>query len=260
VSRRRFFRSGHAHEDIADLLAALEPKGRCLDLPAGRGVNIEGIRRAGFVPVAGDLYPELIPHEDVEKSRIDFTKPLPFGDGAFAAILCSEGIEHCPDHLALLREFRRVLEPGGTLILTTPNVLSLRCRLHSMLTGHYSPSRSMLTERTGVTGRTSGKTCFGHVFLPSYLTLRVLLRSLGFDGLRVTTAKYSASAILLAPLLWLPVRLATAWKFRTRRMRRHPDIIREMTSHLMSADLLFGKKLILLAEKTVDDAEDQESS
>lgn len=44
--RPRLLRTGHAYEDIAAILAELAPKGRCLDLPAGKGVNIAGIRRA----------------------------------------------------------------------------------------------------------------------------------------------------------------------------------------------------------------------
>jgi SAM-dependent methyltransferase len=247
--RPRIFRTGHAHEDIAVLLGSIEPKGRCLDLPAGRGVNVDGIRRAGFEPVAADLYPELVKDKTVEAVRADFTEPMPFEDGSFAAVLCSEGIEHCPDQLKLLQELARVLQPGGTLLLTTPNALHLGARVAHLLTGYYSFSRTLICEMTAVTGKSAGRACFGHVFVSSYLILRTLVRTAGFDRIRVTTAKYSVRAMLLAPLLWLPVRLATWRRMQTRRLRKRPAIAREMTAHLMSADMLFGKKLILLAEK-----------
>jgi SAM-dependent methyltransferase len=45
---------------------------------------------------------------------------IPEPDGAFDAILCSEVLEHVPDPLKALDEFRRLLRPGGTLILTAP--------------------------------------------------------------------------------------------------------------------------------------------
>jgi 2-polyprenyl-3-methyl-5-hydroxy-6-metoxy-1,4-benzoquinol methylase len=44
----------------------------------------------------------------------------PFPDGAFAAAVCSDVIEHVQEPRALLSEIRRLLRPGGALVLTTP--------------------------------------------------------------------------------------------------------------------------------------------
>ena len=46
---------------------------------------------------------------------------LPFDDASFGTVYAGEIIEHVPDVRGALAEWRRVLEPGGTLILTTPN-------------------------------------------------------------------------------------------------------------------------------------------
>ncbi len=46
---------------------------------------------------------------------------LPFTDGAFDAVLSSEVIEHIPRDQVRLEELMRVLRPGGTLILGTPD-------------------------------------------------------------------------------------------------------------------------------------------
>lgn len=45
---------------------------------------------------------------------------LRFGDGSLDAILCLDVLEHVPDFRAALREFARVLAPGGALLLTVP--------------------------------------------------------------------------------------------------------------------------------------------
>ena len=248
--RPRIFRTGHAHEDIAALLGEVELKGRCLDLPAGSGVNIEGIRRAGFEPLAADLYPEEAEKTGVECARVDFTKPLPFDDGSFAAVLCSEGIEHSAKQLELIREFARVLQPGGTLLVTTPNVLNLRARLSFLLNGHRYFAGGPVNEVTDVWSVSEdGRMYIGHVFLVSYFALRFILRTAGFERVRVTTAKYSPTALWLAPLLWLPVRVATGRLIGKLRKVGHADLAAELLDHVMSADLLFGKKLIMLAEK-----------
>jgi dolichol-phosphate mannosyltransferase len=46
---------------------------------------------------------------------------LPFPADTFDAVICSEVIEHIPDHPAALAEITRILRPGGTLILGTPD-------------------------------------------------------------------------------------------------------------------------------------------
>ena len=248
--RKRLFRSGHAYADIEAILSTLPMKGACLDLPAGSGVNVEGIRNAGFEPVAADLYPEYAAKKGVKAVKADFNELLPFGDGEFAAVLHSEGIEHCPCQLQLLKEFWRVLKPGGSLLITTPNVLNFRSRLSYLLNGHYSFARAPITDTAQIWDSSEdGRVYIGHVFCVTYFALRFMLRLIGFDALQVTTAKYSPSACLMAPFLWLPVRLATGRLLKKSCGKKNPALYAEMLSHAMSADVLLGKKLILLARK-----------
>jgi SAM-dependent methyltransferase len=50
-------------------------------------------------------------------------EPFPHGDGTFDLVLFCEVIEHLvADPVHAVREIHRVLEPGGRLVLTTPNV------------------------------------------------------------------------------------------------------------------------------------------
>jgi glycosyltransferase involved in cell wall biosynthesis/SAM-dependent methyltransferase len=58
---------------------------------------------------------------DAEKDR------FPYDDGYFSTVLCCELIEHLPsDPMHMMCEINRILKPGGTLVLTTPNVASAR--------------------------------------------------------------------------------------------------------------------------------------
>lgn len=45
---------------------------------------------------------------------------LPFADASFAAVTCADVIYHLDDDLAALQEMRRVLQPGGVLVLNAP--------------------------------------------------------------------------------------------------------------------------------------------
>lgn len=46
---------------------------------------------------------------------------LPFQDGRFDFVICSEVIEHIPQNEKVISEIKRVLKNSGILILTTPN-------------------------------------------------------------------------------------------------------------------------------------------
>lgn len=45
---------------------------------------------------------------------------LPFDDGTFDVVICSEVLEHIPDWLGVLDEINRVLKPGGTFVASVP--------------------------------------------------------------------------------------------------------------------------------------------
>ena len=66
----------------------------------------------------------------------DSATTLPFADASFDTIVAGELVEHIPaDELpSMLREFHRVLRPGGRLLLTTPNPHSylVNLRKHDM--------------------------------------------------------------------------------------------------------------------------------
>ncbi len=64
---------------------------------------------------------------------------LPFPDGAFDAVICSEVIEHVPAHPAVFAEMGRVLRPGGTLILGTPDYGRLLWRVLEWIYGKVLP-------------------------------------------------------------------------------------------------------------------------
>jgi 2-polyprenyl-3-methyl-5-hydroxy-6-metoxy-1,4-benzoquinol methylase len=53
--------------------------------------------------------------------RVPPTAPLPFPDGAFDTVVSFQVFEHVRNVAHYLSETRRVLEPGGTLLLATPD-------------------------------------------------------------------------------------------------------------------------------------------
>jgi SAM-dependent methyltransferase len=61
--------------------------------------------------------------------RLDFkaadaTAPLPFENDAFDAIVCIDSLNHFPNRLSVLREWRQVLNPGKRAVFTDPVVIT----------------------------------------------------------------------------------------------------------------------------------------
>jgi SAM-dependent methyltransferase len=60
--------------------------------------------------------------------------PLPFADGTFRTVIATNILEHVFDVFGLAREITRVLESGGTCLISVPNISSWR-HLISLMRG-----------------------------------------------------------------------------------------------------------------------------
>jgi len=89
-----------------------------------------------FTVVAGDLDYQAVRDRAAEVPHqrwgVFDASALPFADGTFDALFAGEVIEHVPDARAALREWGRVLKPGGVAIITTPNRERLVARANRM--------------------------------------------------------------------------------------------------------------------------------
>jgi SAM-dependent methyltransferase len=110
----------------AFLRAGVSDGDRALDLGCGEGSLTAELARAGAAPVGVDVATGAIQraqrrHPGLEFRVIPIDGPLPFDDGSFDVIWSSDVIEHVADTARWLSEARRVLAPGGRLLVTTPS-------------------------------------------------------------------------------------------------------------------------------------------
>lgn len=73
---------------------------------------------------------------NINARQANVEKGIPFDDNYFSVIIAAEVIEHLYDTDKFLKELYRAVKPGGWLLISTPNLASLKNRLR-LLIGKY---------------------------------------------------------------------------------------------------------------------------
>lgn len=105
----------------AKVRAWLKPGARVLDIGCHQGEFLERLG-ATIGPSVG-LDPLASPRDSTRYRIIahPFAEPVDFPDQSFDAIMLLATLEHIRDKVPLAREARRLLAPGGRLIMTVPS-------------------------------------------------------------------------------------------------------------------------------------------
>jgi SAM-dependent methyltransferase len=184
---------------IADL--RLPARAEILDAGCGSGRNMIDLARHGAVTgvelsqTSVELARKREAGEVIEGSVLE----MPFAAGHFDLAASLDVIEHLEDDLAALRELRRVVKPGGTLLVTVPAYQWLWSG-HDVVNHHYRRYTRRTLQRVGEQAgwQQARTTYFNSLLLPAAILLRVLDR---FN--RKTTESSLDLWVPPAPLNWL---------------------------------------------------------
>lgn len=97
-------------------------KGKVLDVMCGRGEHAQALHKAGLETWCVDMSENAASVFELRDERLRNADmnldAIPYEDESFDVIWCKSAIEHVnADHL--LQEFRRVLKPGGKVVILT---------------------------------------------------------------------------------------------------------------------------------------------
>jgi SAM-dependent methyltransferase len=163
---------GRVIEDLS-----LPPQARVLDAGCGSGRNMVELVRYGTVtgvelsPTSVALARARGAGEVVEGSVMQ----MPFEPASFDLVVCLDVIEHLADDLEALRELRRVVAPGGSLLITVPAYQWLWSG-HDVVNHHHRryTRRTLLAVAERAGWNSMRTTYFNSLLLPVAIMLRVL--------------------------------------------------------------------------------------
>lgn len=204
------------------------PGRRCLDIGSGPGVISAALSRSGWVTVAMDFDSRTRTNASDRASEfvLGMADRLPFRDRSFDLVVVSHLLEHVYRPVDFLEGVRRVLAPGGSLLVAVPNLDSMMARLFGpyLLSG-YSVPRHLVH------------------FTPS--SLHRTLESAGFDICEIRTVPY---AMFVGSVL-LKAGIARSRIIRNRLF----DVLRALGSPIDIAFALRGAGTTLLATASASD-------
>jgi SAM-dependent methyltransferase len=227
------------HETVARILDSF-PRGKLLDVPAGEGALSERLAKAGFEVQACDLYPEIFRVPEIEVRYGDLSGVLPYNDAEFQFITCLEGLEHIENPHQAIREFARMLVPGGQLVISVPNILNIEERVKWLLNGYTSHFKPISEEHLRMRHTQWGKKeeVVLHINPIAYTELRYILEKYGFRLLDAYRDKPKPNLWFYWPLVAV-IRLFG--KLTAERKRRE-----RWTTELASDPVLLGGNTLVL--------------
>ncbi len=217
---------------------------RILDLSCGSGDTAEMLHRLGYQVVATDYCPPPAMSAGIERvGGVDLNVYLPFRNASFDAVDLVEVIEHIENQPQLIREIARVLEPGGVVLISTPNVLNLMSRVRFLFTG-------FLRGRVRPALYTSKPGQAPNIYLLHFYELYYLLFHYGFEitALSKTRVKFAARlfTILFWPWMWFFSLITVIHAEKNPVQRRYNW---QILSYLFDPALLLSDNIVVKAKK-----------
>jgi len=175
----------------------LKPGSAVLDAGCGNGRHLRALAKLPDLKIVGidrnaqDVADALVALKnmpdalsaDYQVMQADINA-LPFDDASFDCVICSEVLEHIPEHEKALSELVRVLKPSGSLVVSVPRYFSERiCWListeyHSNEGGHIRIyTKKKLKEMLANYGFRCWKINYRHALHAPYWWIKCLVGS-----------------------------------------------------------------------------------
>lgn len=223
--------------DILDEVVQANPHLRtALDVPTGGGAIAKYMQEdLGLQVYCSDIDASKYDYEAPFQAA-DLSHKLPFADESFDLTICMEGLKHVPDIEVAMKELTRVTKPGGYILLTIPNDLSLQTKFRYFFDSFVDCdwNHPISPDDKNVSEYVYGKSLTNLPHLYFYIVANKL------KLIRTACCHYRFASLLLMVLFYPFILFATAKATTV----RHP-----LFRQLISPTWLAGKRNLILTKK-----------
>lgn len=231
-SLKRYTAKG-VHEKVIECMKGFG-RGTILDAPSGQGALSKDLDALGFKLFLGDIRRENILYRNGRCIQFDLNKFFPFKDGAFDYVICVEGIEHIENPHHLINVFARLVRQDGYLVITTPNVMTIKSRLKFLFYSYLDFFKDFDPLPLGEKNKMEAD-YQQHINPIFYAEMKFILEKYGFKICRIETNKMTKKWRMIYPFI--------RWLVRNKTKKTFP-----MDPFFVSDTILEGQILIFVAK------------
>jgi len=218
-----------------------------LDIGAGTGDLIRLLRNRFAIESFAVDYTNIImtlPDVKVEVANLN-TEKLPYQNEIFDIVTSTEVIEHLEHYRETIQEAYRVLKPGGTFVLSTPNILNLKSRIRFLVFGFFNLFGPLHFKESEL--HSAG----GHITPISLFYLIHSLVDADFVDIDVMIDKKQSTSIFWLIFLYLPIKFFSALTSRNE-IKKYKTIDysnKKYVALINSIDILLGRTIVVGCKK-----------
>lgn len=217
--------------DFSVMYLRASPGGRLLEVGCGAGRNLARLQELGWQCEGVDFDGSAVRNARVKGLKVHegTLDGQRFPGESFDAVVSSHVIEHLHDPRGFLLECRRVLKPGGTLVVVTPNSASLG---HSLFRASWRPLEPPR-----------------HLHLFNHDSLMRLVRDAAFLEADIKTTIHGANWVFAASEIIAEKSSAKTWKVPGALTAPWALGMQILEWAVLKADRRRGEELLLSAKK-----------
>lgn len=172
-----------------------------LDIPCGAGAVSIRLKELGFLVRCSDIDRGNFELKGYDFTEANLNRSIPLPDESVDIIVSIAGLQRLIVPETAIKEFNRILKPGGRLYLTVPNFANLRLRLRYLLYGSIGKRFERPRYQQTITNPEAN-----FRFPITFPRVRELLLGAGFEQKSLFFDKKGLQPFLLFPLtifIWL---------------------------------------------------------
>lgn len=243
-----YFNKKQTKDFIRETVNKYVPKNsNIIEISCGKGHLLKDLKNDGY-NVLGTNYSN---YGDTQSDLnildgVDITNPVALIGQKFECVIFSESIQNINDHYKVFQEIEKITSDDGLIIITTPNINSIKSRLHFLFTGFFKIKWNFI----GFDVPFEESFCYHnhpiHIPTDLYYIIKSNLKPISVFGFNI-----KIKSILMYIIFILPIYIMTKYNIKKKEPHLSKSQYRDELSKIMTSfSILSSERLCFLLKKS----------